>query len=111
MLYFILLILIIPFVIYIVRYTGSRMKFDKCSSVDPNATIVEVHSESDNWGKNKHIKTIVFFSDGSEYHTYFTKNEPGFGSTRIVVDDEVIEEIKRRAMIAHRKKYDKFSKN
>lgn len=58
-------------------------------------------------GKVKHIKTVVQFSDGSEYHTYYTKRELGFGYTRIVVDEEVIEEIKEKAFIAHKKKIEK----
>lgn len=105
------LLFLIPVVIYVVRYGFNRMNMDKCSRLDPDATIVGVRSENDNWGKQKHIKTIVEFSDGSEYHTYYTRKEPGFGYTRIIVDAEVIEEIKEKAIIAHKKKIEKESNN
>lgn len=111
MAFLIILLFLIPVVIYFVHYGFSRINMDNCSKLDPNATIVGVRSESDNWGKRKHIKTIVKFSDGSEYHTYYTRQEPGFGYTKIVVDAEVVEEIKENAIIAHKKKVDKVSNN
>lgn len=111
MAFFIILLFLIPVVIYFLRYSFSRINMDNCSRLDPNATIVGVRSENDNWGKYKHIKTIVQFSDGSEYHTYYTRQEPGFGYTRIIVDAEVIEEIKEKAITAHKKKVEKESNN
>ncbi len=109
MVYFVILLLLTPMIIYFVKYYGpSRIKLDNgCDELTEDATIVGVRSEPDNWGKYKHIKTIVKFSDGSEYHTYKCRNEPGFGYTRIVVDYEVIDEIKENAIIAHKKKYEK----
>ena len=107
MAFFVILLFLTPMVIYFVRYSFSRMNTDNCAALDPNATIVGVRSESDNWGKHKHIKTIVQFSDGSEYHTYYTRQEPGFGYTRIIVDEEVIAEIKEKAIAAHNKKVSK----
>ena len=104
---FVFLLLITPFVIHFIRYNFSRIIMENCSQLDPNATIIDVHSKSDNWGKNKHIRTIVQFSDGSEYHTHYARHEPGFGYTRIVVDKEVVEHIKAKAIAAHKKKVDK----
>lgn len=91
-------------VVYIARYSFSRLKTDGCYHLDPNATIVSVRSENDNWGKYKHIRTIVRFSDGSEYHTHKTRQELAFGGYRIIVDAEVIEEITEKAIKAHQKK-------
>lgn len=110
MAFFFITILLSVFTYYIVRYSSSQINTDDCPQLDPNATIVAVRSEPDNWGKYKHIKTIVQFSDGSQYHTYYTRQEPGLGYTTIVVDEEVVEEIKEKAIIAHRKKVDKQSK-
>lgn len=101
--YLVIISILASVVIYFVRYSFDRMKTDGFI-LDPNATIVGVRSESDDWGKFKHIKTIVQFSDGSKYHTYYTRQEPGFGYTRIIVDEEVIAEIKEKAIAAHSKK-------
>jgi len=102
----ILLAFATPVIIYFFRYTFSRMK-NYGNVPDPTATIVGVRSENDNWGKYKHIKTIISFSDGTEYHTYKCRKEPGFGYTRIIVDAEVIEEIKENAIKAHKKLIEK----
>ena len=110
MAYIILILFLIPVVINFVRYSFRGMNMDYCSKLDPDATIVGVHSEKDSWGKDTYIKTIVQFSDGSEYHTYYARQEPGFGHTRLIVDAEVIEKIKEKAIIAHKKKVEKESK-
>ena len=102
--YLILSIFVAVMAIYIVRYSFSKLKTDRCFRLDPNATIVGVRSENDNWGKFKHIRTIVTFSDGSEYHTHKTRQEPSFGGYRMIVDAKVIDEIKENAIIAHQKK-------
>ena len=92
---------------YIYRYSFSRLITDRGSYLDPNATIVGIRSEDDNWGRYKHIRTIVTFSDGSEYHTHKTRQEPAFGGYRIIVDAEVRGEIAVEAVLAHQKKVEK----
>jgi hypothetical protein len=102
--YLIIFIFVAVEAIYIYRYSFSKINTDRCTHLDPNATIVGIRSENDNWGKFKHIRTIVTFSDGSEYHTHKTRQEPSFGGYRMIVDTEVIEEIAEKAVIAHHKK-------
>ena len=103
MAYFILLLMCIPFIIYVIKYSFSRLVVEDYSKIHPDASIIHISHEKDNWGKYKHIKTIVEFADGVEYHTYKCRSEPGFGYTRYVVDAEVVEEIVEKAIVAHRK--------
>ena len=105
----ILAVLLTPTIIYFVKYNTSKMNTDKCGRLDKNATIINVRSEKNSWGRNTHIKTIVEFSDGSEYYTYKSRREPGFGYSRLVVDKEVIEDIKVMAIKAHSKLVGEFS--
>lgn len=102
--YLIIFIFVAVEAIYIYRYSFSKINTYRCTHLDPNATIVSIRSENDNWGKFKHIRTIVTFSDGSEYHTHKTRQEPSFGGYRMIVDAEVIKEISEKAVIAHHKK-------
>lgn len=100
----IILIFLIPVIVYIFKYTFSRIITNESNFLDSNAKIISHTTQADNWGKFKHFKTIVYFSDGSEYHTHYSRREPGFGYARVIVDAEVIAEIERRALIAHTKK-------
>lgn len=62
-----------------------------------DATIVSIKNDKERWGRNKHIKTIVRFSDGFEYHT-FQHRRVGY---IIYVDEDVIKSIVERAIKAH----------
>ena len=106
--YLIVFILLAPMVIYTYRYCFSKMKTGHCSRLDPDATIVGIRSENDDWGRDRFIKTIVTFSDGSEYHTHKARRELSFGGFRQIVDAEVIKEISEAAVIAHQKKVGKI---
>lgn len=99
-------IIIAPIIVYAVKYSTSKMKLNNCREIDRNASIVNITSVRDTWGKKVHIKTTVVFSDGSEYYTYKCRKEPGFAYFRIIVDRDVIEEIKEDAIKAHMKLFD-----
>ncbi len=101
-----LIIIIVP----LVKYIPNRLNVDHCIELDSEATIVEIRSERDDWGRNKNIKTIVRFSDGSEYHTYYTTATPGFGYVKLSVDDKALTKIIAKAKAAHTKKMERWAK-
>lgn len=99
----IILLLLIPVAIYVIKYSSSHLVVKDYSKIHPDATILHISHKEDNWGRRKHIKTIVEFTDGVEYHTYKCRSEPGFGYTKYIVDAEVVEQIIEKAIIAHKK--------
>lgn len=69
----------------------------RSTSISADATIVDINHERERWGKNRHIKTIVRFSDGFEYHTFQHRYVPFF----IYVDNDVVRSIVTKATKAH----------
>lgn len=62
-----------------------------------DATITSIKHSKERWGRNKHIKTVVRFSDGFEYHTF----QHRYFAYVIYVDEDVIKNIVIKAMKAH----------
>ena len=95
--------IILPFglwVLYVRYFYGGRMHLANGEVYSENATIVKVSSVP----TVRNIKTIVVFSDGTEYHTIYT--EPtGFNSRG--VNAETIKTIKENALKAHQIKVEK----
>lgn len=87
--------------------------YEYLSFISSDAKIVDIQHTKEKWGRERFIKTVVKFSDGFEYHTHRTFNEPGFLYTTIYVNDEVRKEIVLKAVKAHNrlvvKKMKKFT--
>lgn len=98
----VLFLLFLPVLIYFVLYSSKTVVSDY-DKIRPDASIVSISHKKVKYGRDRNIKTIVTFSDGVEYHTHKTKSEPRFGYMQLSVDDEVLEEIKEKAIKAHRK--------
>ena len=98
----ILIILLISFLVFYVPYMSKTVVSDN-KKIRPDATIINISHEKVKHGRSRYIKTIVEFSDGVEYHTYETRYEPRLGYTQIIVDNDVVEKIKDKAIKEHRK--------
>jgi hypothetical protein len=98
----ILIILLIAFLVNCVPYMSKTVVSDN-KKIRPDATIINISHEKVKHGRSRYIKTIVEFSDGVEYHTYETRYEPRLGYTQIIVDNDVVEKIKDKAIKEHRK--------
>lgn len=101
--YLLLALILVPLVINIVKYGFGRLVVEDYSKIHPEASIIHVSHKKEGTRRNRHIRTIVKFADGVEYHSYDCKSQPGIGYTRYIVDAEVVEKITQKAIIAHRK--------
>ena len=97
----VLTILIIPLIVFLIYYVPymSKTVVEDDKKIRPDATIINISHEKVKQGRSRHIKTIVKFSDGVEYHTYEVRRELGL----IVVDNDVVESIRDKAIKEHRK--------
>ena len=102
MVFIAILVLTSPFWIDWLLY-HSRMSIPEGCTASPNAQIVDVSVDPVGNSKTRRLKTVVFFSDGTQYITFKSHDTPGFLSTHMVVDKEVLAEIFEDAVTAHDK--------
>ena len=102
MVFIVILVLTSPFWIDWLLY-HSRMSIPEGCTASPNAQIVDVSVDPVGNSKTRRLKTVVFFSDGTQFITFKSHDTPGFLSTHMVVDKEVLAEIFEDAVTAHDK--------
>lgn len=102
MVFIAILVLTSPFWIDWLLY-HSRMSIPEGCTASPDAQIVDVSVDPVGNSKTRRLKTVVFFSDGTQYITFKSHDTPGFLSTHMVVDKEVLAEIFEDAVTAHDK--------
>ena len=95
-------VFLLPFLLEWVPYR-SRMSVPEGCVATPGAKIVDVSVKPVGNSKTRRLKTVVFFSDGTQYITFKSNNTPGLLSTHMVVDKETLLEIFQDALASHKK--------
>ena len=102
-------LLLIGLIVIVLLWAGvpqlfPKFRIPKGAHLDPNARIVDITTNRVGSRKNRSLKTVVTFSDGTKYYTHYSDGEYHFGYTRLTVNAEVRETIKKKAQLAHDKK-------
>jgi hypothetical protein len=83
------------------EYNIPHTHYENVHLLSCDAKIVDIKHEKESWGRSKYIRTIVFFSDGFQYHTHKCRAVPGLGYQTLYVNSDVLEIIIKRAIRAH----------
>ena len=102
MVFFVILVITSPFWLDWLLYHGRMINPENCP-VSKDATIIDVTVNPVGNSKTRRLKTVVFFSDGTQYVTHKSRDNMGLTRLHMTVDEEVLAEIFNDAVTAHDK--------
>lgn len=102
MLFVAILVITSPFWLDWLLY-HDRMINPENRPVSKDAKIIDVTVDPVGNSKTRRLKTVIFFSDGTQYVTHKSRDKMGLTRLHMTVDKEVLAEILKDAIIAHDK--------